>query len=89
MLVDNYLTKKETAKMAKIKPVIPNVYEIIDEGRVDSVFIQLSELFGKDGNTPIYFRFTDDQVIMLFSSEPITDKVYQKYIEVTNSEIEN
>lgn len=73
--------------MAKIKPVIPNVYEIIDEGRVDSVFIQLSDLFGKDRNTSIYFRPTDDQVIMLFSSEPITDEVYQKYIEVTNSEV--
>ena len=69
-----------------MEQVIPNVYEIVDEGRVDSVFIQLSELFGKDGNTSIYFHPTDDQVIMLFSSKPITDEVYQKYLKVTDDE---
>lgn len=78
---------EQLVKDLKMEQVVPNVYEIVDEGRVESVFIQLLALFGKGGNTPIYLRPTDDQVIMLFSTEPITDEVYQKYIEVTNNEV--
>jgi len=66
--------KEKEKEIQKALGTLPPVFVIIDEGFMDSVLEQLSNKFGSDGSTPIYFRPTNDEYAMLASKRPITDE---------------
>jgi len=73
--------KDEERDAQKALGTLPPVIEIVLEGRTSGEIEQLSNAFGdiEDGNTPIYFRRTDEDEAILASKRPITDEDLDDY----------
>ncbi len=69
-----------------MNPELDKIYEIVDEGMMPSVEEQLVNCFGSSGKTPIYFKPTNNEVIMLASTKPITAELYAEWLREDDGE---